>query len=107
MLLEVENLCVHYHQASTDQPVRALDGVSLRLEAGETLGIIGETGSGKSTFALTLMGLVKNADIRGVVRFQSAGPAGLIPLPIREEAAMRRFRWRRIALAFQGASTAF
>ncbi|MFC9959932.1 ABC transporter ATP-binding protein [Streptomyces nigra] len=60
------------HQAPTAQPVlsvtgldvhygkrRALHGLTLTVTAGETLGIIGETGSGKSTFARTVLGLVR------------------------------------------------
>lgn len=103
-MLDIRDLRVHYRPASTgghDRPVRALDGVSLRLSRGEALGIVGETGSGKSTLALTLMGLATGATIRGEALFQGR------PLPLSDEAAMRAVRWRRIALAFQSAGSAF
>ncbi len=55
-LLEIENLSVEFpsHKAT----MHAVDGVSLRLEAGEVLGIVGESGSGKSVTMMALMGLV-------------------------------------------------
>ena len=55
-LLEVDNLRVEF--GSTGTPLRAVDGVSLTLDAGEVLGIVGESGSGKSVTALALMGLI-------------------------------------------------
>ncbi|MDE2628953.1 MAG: ATP-binding cassette domain-containing protein [Burkholderiales bacterium] len=55
-LLEVENLCVEFGPVAA--PLRAVDGVSLTLEAGEIVGIVGESGSGKSVTALALMGLI-------------------------------------------------
>ncbi|MGY3454545.1 ABC transporter ATP-binding protein [Bradyrhizobium sp. USDA 4353] len=55
-LLEIENLSVAF--PSRNGMVRAVDGVSLTLDAGEVLGIVGESGSGKSVGMLALMGLV-------------------------------------------------
>ncbi|MGD1926962.1 MAG: ATP-binding cassette domain-containing protein, partial [Paracoccaceae bacterium] len=55
-LLEVDNLQVEF---STRRGIaRVLDGISLSLTAGETLGIVGESGCGKSMTALSIMGLV-------------------------------------------------
>ncbi|SNQ48944.1 putative peptide import ATP-binding protein BAB2_0818 [Frankia canadensis] len=56
-ILAVEDLAVHYGAGRRRQSV--LDGVSLSVARGETVGIIGETGSGKSTFARTVLGLVR------------------------------------------------
>jgi peptide/nickel transport system ATP-binding protein len=100
-MLVVEDLHVHYHTSARETAIHALDGISLTIAEGESLGIVGETGSGKSTFALALMGLINSAAIRGTVRF-----CGEI-LPINDESAMRRFRWRKIALAFQTSGSAF
>ena len=55
-LLDVRDLSVTYR--STRGPVPAVRGVSLRLDAGETLGLAGESGSGKSTMTMALLRLV-------------------------------------------------
>ncbi|HEX6156540.1 MAG TPA: ABC transporter ATP-binding protein [Burkholderiales bacterium] len=55
-LLEVKGLRTHF--ASERGEVRAVDGVDLRLERGRTLGIVGESGCGKSVTALSIMGLI-------------------------------------------------
>lgn len=55
-LLEINNLYVNYHTVGND--VHAVNGVSLSLEVGESLGIVGETGAGKTTLALSIMGLL-------------------------------------------------
>lgn len=55
-ILEVKNLHVHY--VTEDETVRAVNGVSFSLRQGENLGIVGETGAGKTTTALSIMQLV-------------------------------------------------
>jgi peptide/nickel transport system ATP-binding protein len=100
-MLSVDDLYVHFSDPTLNNKVRAVDGISLNLEKGESLGIVGETGSGKSTFALTLMGLVTGAAISGKVVFNGK------PLPIQDEQALRHIRWNQIALAFQTSGSAF
>jgi oligopeptide/dipeptide ABC transporter ATP-binding protein len=70
-LLEVRGLRTHF--ASERGEVRAVDGVDFRLERGRTLGIVGESGCGKSVTALSIMGLVPQPPGRiaaGEVRFE-------------------------------------
>jgi oligopeptide/dipeptide ABC transporter ATP-binding protein len=83
---------------SFDGTAQVLDGVSLRLEAGETLGIVGETGCGKSVLARSLLRLNPAPPARvvsGSIRFEGAD---ILTLSERE---MRRLRGRRIAMVFQ------
>lgn len=63
MLLELDDLQVEF--GPSNKPFQAVDGVSLRLDKGQTLGLVGESGSGKSLSMLALMGLV---DAPGRVR---------------------------------------
>ncbi|MEA9389451.1 murein tripeptide/oligopeptide ABC transporter ATP binding protein OppF [Acerihabitans sp. TG2] len=71
VLLDVENLKVYFEVRGDKQwfwqsakNLKAVDGVSLRLYEGETLGVVGESGCGKSTFARALIGLVKSTSGR-------------------------------------------
>jgi oligopeptide transport system ATP-binding protein len=56
-ILSATGLVKHYPVRGSDRPVRALEGVSIELAAGEALGIAGESGCGKSTLARLLVGL--------------------------------------------------
>jgi peptide/nickel transport system ATP-binding protein len=96
-LLTVENLSVRYTMPEGE--VSAVDGVSFELARGEVLGVAGESGCGKTTLALSLLRLLpENGRVVGG-RILLAG-TDLLPL---SEAALRPFRWRRIAIVFQGA----
>ena len=99
-LLEVENLVTYF--ASEAGTVHAVDGISFRLDFGEALGIAGESGCGKTTTALSLVGLLPgNAKIQGgAIRLYG------IDLVPKSENALRRYRWREISIVFQGAMNA-
>ena len=61
-LLEVKNVNVKY---VTDlETVHAVNDISFELNRGETIGIVGETGAGKTTTALTIMGLLPERAVR-------------------------------------------
>ncbi|MFI7450222.1 ABC transporter ATP-binding protein [Nonomuraea sp. NPDC049714] len=93
-LLEVRDLRVRFSRGG--RRVHAVNGLSYRLNAGEILAIIGESGSGKSVSARTLMGLLPpSAQVTGSARF--AGTE-LLGLPERE---MRGRRGAEIAMVFQ------
>ena len=96
-LLRVENLSMHYHTRAGD--VSAVDGVSFTLNEGEALGLVGESGCGKSSMAATLLRLLPdNARVAG--GRVCLGDVDLLRLP---EPEMRHVRWRRISIVFQAA----
>jgi peptide/nickel transport system ATP-binding protein/oligopeptide transport system ATP-binding protein len=99
-LLKVEDLRVSF--ATEEGVVKAVDGVSFDLNAGEILAIVGESGSGKSVTALTVMGLSRgpNARIDGSVRLEDKE---LVTL---DEDELRSFRGERVAMVFQDPMTA-
>ena len=68
MRIEVKDLTYVYSEKSKDMAVTALDNVSLTVEEGEFFGIIGQTGSGKSTFVQHLNGLIKVGKDRGSIK---------------------------------------
>ena len=93
-LLDVRDLSVAFGDT------RAVDGVSFSLAPGETLGLVGESGCGKSTTALALMRLLRGARLGGSAVF---GGRDLLAL---DEAAMRRVRGAEVAMIFQDPGTA-
>ena len=98
-LLEVRDLQVELHTPLG--PARAVRGVDFALARGETLGLIGESGCGKSITAMALMGLLpEGARIGGSIRFLGRE---LVGLPERELCALRG---DRIGMVFQEPMTA-
>ncbi len=100
-LLQVRDLQVEFH---TDKGVaRALDGISFDVMPGETLGIVGESGCGKSVTSLAILGLIPSPPGRivgGQILFQGQD---LLSLSERE---MRKVRGKDIAMIFQEPMTA-
>ncbi len=100
-LLAVENLRTHFKLESGW--VKAVDGVSFRLNDGEALGLAGESGCGKTTTALSLVRLLPaNARIKKGSSIDLFG----IDLVPKTENQLRRYRWREISIVFQGAMNA-
>jgi peptide/nickel transport system ATP-binding protein len=98
-LLDVRDLRVRLPTARG--PADALRGVSFELQRGATLGLIGESGCGKSMTALALMGLLPpGATLSGSIRFAGQELVGL------DDAAFSRLRGDRIAMVFQEPMTA-
>jgi oligopeptide/dipeptide ABC transporter ATP-binding protein len=96
-LLEVRGLSTHYVSARGSRVTRAVDDVSFSLDRGETLGIVGESGCGKTTLALSLLRLLPPAAriVAGQVIFDGED------LATKRDAQMRRIRGKQIAMILQ------
>jgi peptide/nickel transport system permease protein len=99
-VLQVRDLSVEFD--SPQGPLRAVDHVSFDLHRGETVGLVGESGCGKTTTILGLLRLLPPGGrvVGGAARY---GDDDLMAL---EPAAMRAVRWSRLSLVFQGAMNA-
>jgi len=99
-LLEVRDLKTYFR--TDDGTVKAVDGVSFKLQRGETLGIVGESGSGKSVTNLSIIRLIPDPPgriIGGEILFAGQD---LLELP---EEKVREIRGRRISMIFQDPMT--
>jgi peptide/nickel transport system ATP-binding protein len=95
-LLDVKNLKTYFF---TDEGVvRAVDGVDLYIDKGETLGVVGESGCGKSVTALSVMKLIPNPPGRIVEGQISYDGTNLVDLPPNR---MRKIRGKEISMIFQ------
>jgi peptide/nickel transport system ATP-binding protein len=94
-LLELRQLSVSF--ATDDGTVRAVDGIDLALQRGRTLGLVGESGCGKSVTSLAVMGLLppENSTVSGEVHFDGRD---LLKIPVRE---LRDLRGAQLAMIFQ------
>jgi len=99
-VLKVEGLKTWFQ--TPEGAVRAVDGVSFEIRAGETLALLGESGSGKSITALSLLQLVPEPAGRIVAGQAWLRGEDILALP---ERAMRRVRGRRLATIFQEPQT--
>lgn len=99
-LLEIKDLTTQFH--TKRGVVKAVDGVSFNLEEGEAIGLVGESGCGKTTTALSITRLLPD---NGNVVGGSVSLDGKNILDLNEN-QMRRHRWNDIAIAFQGAMNA-
>jgi len=99
-LLEIKDLFIEYK--TDDGVVYAVNGVNLSLEKGETLGLVGETGAGKTTTALSILRLLPGrvgSIKRGRILFQGEDITAM------NEAQMREIRGNEISMVFQDPMT--
>ena len=99
--IEVKDLTVHY--TSEGKKIHAVNGVSFSLEKGETLGLVGETGAGKTTIAKTILRILPEPPAwvdSGEVLLEGQN---LLDLSNDE---MRKIRGKRISMIFQDPMTA-
>ena len=95
-LLEVKDLATHFF--TQDGVVKAVDGISYTLAEGEVLGVVGESGCGKSVHALSIMRLVANPPgriVAGEILFEGENLLNM------DDSEMRHIRGNRIAMVFQ------
>jgi len=99
-LLEVRNLKTYYF--TPKGPAKAVDSVSFNIAKGEAIGLVGESGCGKSTVAYSLIRLVPAPGriVDGQIYFRGRNLLSL------NEEEMRQVRWKNISIVFQGAMNA-
>jgi peptide/nickel transport system ATP-binding protein len=97
-VLQVRDLKLHYF--TSKGPVRALDGVSFDLRPGETLGLVGESGCGKTTTGVALLNMPSPPGriVSGSIVIDGTEIVGLSDRELRREV-----RWSKISMVFQGA----
>jgi len=99
-LLNIKNLSIEY--TTEDGVVKAVNGINLDLKEGETLGLVGETGAGKTTTALGMMRLIPNPPgkiVGGNIEFEGRDILAL------SEDDMRGIRGNKISMIFQDPMT--
>jgi peptide/nickel transport system ATP-binding protein len=97
-VVSVRDLALHY--LTRRGAVRAVDGVSFELARGETLGIVGESGCGKTTLGTALLAMPARPGkiVRGIITID-----GKDILTLGEDELRRHVRWEKISMVFQGA----
>ncbi len=101
LVLSVKNLKMYYKTKLGY--VKAVDGISFDLGEGESLGIVGESGCGKTSVSMTILRLLpENAEFMGgqIIFNDGSGDVDLTKLP---EDEMRKYRWKGISMIFQAA----
>jgi peptide/nickel transport system ATP-binding protein len=95
-VLEVQDLAVTFDRKG-EQPTKAVDGVSLTVAPGETVGLVGESGCGKSVTSLAIMGLLpqRGVSVRGSVQLEGQELIGS------SDKTLRKLRGAHMAMVFQ------
>lgn len=100
-ILEIRDLVVEYH--TDDADIYALNGINLDVKKGETIGLVGETGAGKTTIAKAILRILQSPPAKicsGTITFDGQN---LLDLPEKE---MQHIRGNKIAMIFQDPMTA-
>ena len=100
-LLEVKNLTMHYD--TLDGDVDAVKNISFNVKSGESFGLVGESGCGKTSVAMTLLQLQPDNSVitEGSIKIDGKEIVGL------SENELRKVRWNNISIVFQGAMNAW
>ncbi len=105
VLLDVKGLAVAYRDAAGNE-VRLVDDVSFTLKRGEALGLAGESGCGKTTTALSILGLLPGNLYRAAGEITLNSDRGIMHIDRRTDRGFRDLRWRNVSIVFQGAMNA-
>jgi len=100
-LLEIRDLAVEYH--TDDAMIYAVNGISMTVERGKTIGLVGETGAGKTTIAKSILRVLPNPQaklVSGEIIFDGEDVLKI------SEREMRKIRGNKIAMIFQDPMTA-
>ena len=100
IVLDISNLVVHY--VLKNETVEAVNDISLRLRKGRALGLVGETGAGKTTTALSIMNLVPNPP--GIIRSGSINVCGFDMLGLNVK-QLQFIRGKEVSMIFQDPMT--
>jgi peptide/nickel transport system ATP-binding protein len=105
-LLELRNVKMYY--GTSRGTVKAVDGISFRLNKGEAMALVGESGSGKSSLAFTIIRLLPRnvAEAGGEILFYDE-ELGVVDLAkMNEDEIRRKIRWKKISMVFQASMNA-
>jgi peptide/nickel transport system ATP-binding protein len=105
VLLDVKDLAVAYRDARGEE-VRLVDDVSFTIRRGEAIGLAGESGCGKTTTALSILGLLPTNLYRAAGTITLNSERGIMHIDRRTERGLRDLRWNNISIVFQGAMNA-
>ena len=97
-ILEVENLKMYYH--TSKGLVKAINDISFKIKKGETLGIVGESGCGKTSLGTSLL---RMPSIPGKYEGGKIILDNEDIIPLKEEYIRKNIRWAKISMVFQGA----
>jgi peptide/nickel transport system ATP-binding protein len=105
-LLELRNVKMYY--GTSRGTVKAVDGISFKLNKGEAMALVGESGSGKSSLAFTIIRLLPRnvAEAGGEILFYDE-ELGVVDLAkMNEDEIRRKIRWKKISMVFQASMNA-
>jgi peptide/nickel transport system ATP-binding protein len=98
MTLDVEDLKVYFY--TRNGAVRAVDGISFRVKEGETLGLVGESGCGKTTTGMAIMNMIPRP---GRITGGTISIDGREISSLDENTMRKEVRWKKVSMVFQGA----
>ncbi len=102
VLLDVKDLAVAYKDKAGNE-VRLIEDVTFQLRRGEALGLAGESGCGKTTTALSILGLLPSNLYQAAGNIQINSNRGIMHVERRTERGLRDLRWKTVSIVFQGA----